>query len=321
MKTNHISGMALAIPIAFPSEFKRPILRSMDRRFWSILLVSAVLGLGWLYKESLAQRKLDFGTEYVVRKIQTTKVVFDPKTFEPVNEEKVIEKRIEEQFRSMDVQQRRQAYQEYLRQRADNRHAEIENRLRQRMNDMRNLLQTSGNRFLVVGSENSQNAYTEFTSLQNGTEEDGNRRNNTNIQLSQNLTSLNLETTDPRITSNIQQTSDHRLVVPTPQLDAGANFAGLRSADVMSKISSCEGSIQNAYSRLLKRNPDLKGKIAVRISIDKSGRVAKCIVEMNTTGSAELEREIVSKMRGLRFQAGLVKSGQVTISQTFIFGK
>lgn len=319
MRATTVSAMAVRMPVEFPHEFQKGLLKSMDRRFWTIFAVCFAAGMGMLAHKMLTHRPLDLKVDYIVRRIPGTKVVVDVKELEPLKTVKKEEEPIFRRLETMNAQQRRASFQEYLRQQAQHRQAQIALRLNERFSQMQNMLQNSGARFGVISANTSTGTYS-YSS--NEVSMENSQREISNEQIRSGQINLNLETTNREISSAVQlNTASQLITLTSPRLDRNASASGLNSTDILNVVAQNELAIQAIYTRYLNQQPDFKGKISVRISFDKSGRVMNVQVEQNTTGSAAFEREIVSKIRGWRFPATAQRRGTVTVSQTFIFGK
>ncbi|HSN14522.1 MAG TPA: AgmX/PglI C-terminal domain-containing protein [Anaeromyxobacteraceae bacterium] len=77
------------------------------------------------------------------------------------------------------------------------------------------------------------------------------------------------------------------------------------------------GLIKACYENALKRNPALKGKIAIRFTILETGGLADVSPSANTMGSPEVASCIVNTMRGWRTQ--FRPPGPVTVEYPFVF--
>lgn len=82
-------------------------------------------------------------------------------------------------------------------------------------------------------------------------------------------------------------------------------------------VASHRASIKMSYEKFLKRDPNLKGKIAIKITIAASGSVSSVVVVENTTGNHEFELEVVRKIQLWQFEP--VTDGDVTVSYPFVF--
>jgi TonB family protein len=82
-------------------------------------------------------------------------------------------------------------------------------------------------------------------------------------------------------------------------------------------VASHKTSLRMSYENYLKRNPTLSGKITVRFTISAAGTVSSITILENTTGNTDLEQEIKNKVRNWRFDA--IDEGDVTVTYPFLF--
>ncbi len=82
-------------------------------------------------------------------------------------------------------------------------------------------------------------------------------------------------------------------------------------------VTSHRSSIKMSYEKYLKRDPYLKGKITLRITISASGAVSSVIIAVNSTGNREFADEVVRKVKMWQFEQ--VTDGDVTVSYPFVF--
>jgi periplasmic protein TonB len=64
-----------------------------------------------------------------------------------------------------------------------------------------------------------------------------------------------------------------------------------------------KSAIYSIYSRALRDNPALQGKVVLEVTIDPSGEVTACRIVSSELGDAELERKLVARVRMFRFEA------------------
>jgi len=64
-----------------------------------------------------------------------------------------------------------------------------------------------------------------------------------------------------------------------------------------------KGAIYALYSRALREQPELQGKMVLEFTIAPSGEVTMCRVVSSEIGDPELERKIVARVRLFRFEA------------------
>ncbi len=95
-----------------------------------------------------------------------------------------------------------------------------------------------------------------------------------------------------------------------------------RDADQVSEVvNRHNASIQYCYQRELKQNPDLKGKLVVRFTIDPAGTVKDVKVISSTLNSPSIERCVISRIkRWDDFGAIDPAKGDATFRQVYTFG-
>jgi TonB family protein len=64
-----------------------------------------------------------------------------------------------------------------------------------------------------------------------------------------------------------------------------------------------KSAIYAIYSRALRDNPALQGKVVLEVTIAPSGEVTDCRIVSSDLGDAELERKLVARVRMFRFEA------------------
>jgi len=73
-----------------------------------------------------------------------------------------------------------------------------------------------------------------------------------------------------------------------------------------------KGGIYSIYTRALRDNPDLKGKVVLEITISPTGDVLNCVVVSSELNNPELERKLVLKVKTFKFPARDVESLTLT---------
>jgi protein TonB len=64
-----------------------------------------------------------------------------------------------------------------------------------------------------------------------------------------------------------------------------------------------KSAIYALYSRALRDNPALQGKVVLEVTIDPSGEVTGCRIVSSELGDADLERKLVARVKMFRFEA------------------
>src|SRR5512138_421800 len=99
--------------------------------------------------------------------------------------------------------------------------------------------------------------------------------------------------------------------------EAEVDSADIDQAKLAAFVKARMGLIKACYENALKRNPTLKGKIAVRFTILETGGLAEISAAQNTLGSPEVASCIVNTMKSWRTQ--FRPSGPVTVEYPFVF--
>ena len=73
-----------------------------------------------------------------------------------------------------------------------------------------------------------------------------------------------------------------------------------------------KSAIYSLYSRALREQPDLEGKVVVQLTIAPSGDVTDCHIVSTELNDAELERKLVARIRMFRFEAKDVEAMTTT---------
>jgi TonB family protein len=99
---------------------------------------------------------------------------------------------------------------------------------------------------------------------------------------------------------------------------AGAGPGVYRSnASLLAVIQRYAAGIQYCYGNELKRDPTLRGKLVVALTVAASGEVTEATVVQNTTGSHQLASCALSQIRDWRFPP--VPVGATTFQAPFVF--
>jgi len=113
------------------------------------------------------------------------------------------------------------------------------------------------------------------------------------------------------------------MVVEAPsEVDGTARRSVARSANAIHEVLLGHVSaIRYCYERELKRNPELKGKITVRITVASDGTVSNAEIVSSTMNNSRVERCILARIRLWKdFKPIDSGEGEVTFRQTYTFG-
>jgi len=113
------------------------------------------------------------------------------------------------------------------------------------------------------------------------------------------------------------------LIVEAPSEIGGVGRKSIyRSPDAIHEVLlSHVPAVRYCYERELKRNPELKGKIVVKITVAPDGSVNEAEIVSSTMNNERVERCILARIRLWKdFQAIDPKEGDVTFRQVYTFG-
>ncbi len=93
---------------------------------------------------------------------------------------------------------------------------------------------------------------------------------------------------------------------------SGSNKAKRDGSDVAQVLDSNKSAIFALYTRALRDNPDLQGKVVLKLVIAPSGDVTSCELVSSELNNPELERKLLARIKMIRFPAMDVESLTVT---------
>jgi TonB family protein len=125
-------------------------------------------------------------------------------------------------------------------------------------------------------------------------------------------------------TGSFERTGDLVVSNEVPLIEdegTGAGGAGRDPDDIYRVVENHKAAIQYCYNKELKRNPSLRGKMVIRITITPQGTVKSVKVLQNTLNNRRVERCVVSRIRNWN-DFGVIDAnyGDTTFTQTFVFG-
>jgi TonB family protein len=108
----------------------------------------------------------------------------------------------------------------------------------------------------------------------------------------------------------------------TSEVAGQAKKSALRSPDAIREVLVRHVNVvKYCYERALRKNPGLRGKVAVRITVTPDGSVSDADVVSSTLNDADVEQCILSRVRQWRdFEPIDSNEGSVTFKQTYTFG-
>lgn len=98
-------------------------------------------------------------------------------------------------------------------------------------------------------------------------------------------------------------------------------IVGRNQDDVQAVVMKHNNTIQYCYERELKRNPNLRGKMVLRITITPQGTIKKVQIISSTLNNRRVEQCVLSRIkRWSDFGSIDPKFGNITFRQTYAFG-
>ena len=100
---------------------------------------------------------------------------------------------------------------------------------------------------------------------------------------------------------------------------AGGNspVSGRSLQELQEVFDRAKGSFYALYNRALRKNPALRGKVVVKLTITPGGSVSDAVIVSSELGDAALEQKILGRVRLLRFAAKSVP--EFTYEYPFFF--
>ena len=84
---------------------------------------------------------------------------------------------------------------------------------------------------------------------------------------------------------------------------AGSTKAARSREEIELIFDRNKGAIYALYSRALRDNPELKGKVVLELTIAPTGEITQCRIVSSELNDAELERKLVARVKSFRFEA------------------
>ncbi len=106
---------------------------------------------------------------------------------------------------------------------------------------------------------------------------------------------------------------------PSSIKGSGSGGTNRKSSDISKVINRINGSAKCKYETRLRSNPNLKGTIIIRFTIEMDGTVSSSSIASSTTGDPLFGNEIMSLIRRLDF--GSTDKGNVVVVVPFTFSK
>lgn len=102
-------------------------------------------------------------------------------------------------------------------------------------------------------------------------------------------------------------------------IDVKSQHGSRSAADIMKVVRQRSPGLRHIYNEYLKKKPGFEGKVALKFTIDPSGKVISISVASSTTGYGEFDAAIKSAVQNWPFSK--VKGGNTTVTIPFTFSE
>jgi TonB family protein len=99
----------------------------------------------------------------------------------------------------------------------------------------------------------------------------------------------------------------------------GKNHKGNRTREeIQTVFDQNKGAVYALYNRALRKDPTLRGKVVLELTISPGGRVTKCRIVSSELNNKKLERKLVSRIKMFKFLAKDVDTAIVSYPIDFL---
>jgi TonB family protein len=99
----------------------------------------------------------------------------------------------------------------------------------------------------------------------------------------------------------------------------GKNHKGNRTREeIQTVFDQNKGAVYALYNRALRKDPSLRGKVVLELTISPSGKVTKCRIISSELNDKKLERKLVSRIKLFKFTAKDVETAVVSYPIDFL---
>lgn len=107
--------------------------------------------------------------------------------------------------------------------------------------------------------------------------------------------------------------------IQTPGQMRGSQAALVRRSveSVMGVVKSQQGRIMYTYTKYMRTDPNLRGKVSVDLTIEADGAVSSVQLVESTMNNTDFDREVLNILRRLRFEP--IPEGSLTVNIPYVF--
>ncbi|MGB7905507.1 MAG: AgmX/PglI C-terminal domain-containing protein [Steroidobacteraceae bacterium] len=103
-------------------------------------------------------------------------------------------------------------------------------------------------------------------------------------------------------TAKVSSTATEASAAPEAQRSGKSAKAARTREEIELVFDKNKSAIYSLYSRALRENPALQGKVVLEVTIAPSGEVTECRLVSSELGDPELERKLVARVKMFRFE-------------------
>ncbi|MCU7813814.1 MAG: TonB family protein [Candidatus Thiodiazotropha sp. (ex Rostrolucina anterorostrata)] len=99
----------------------------------------------------------------------------------------------------------------------------------------------------------------------------------------------------------------------------GKHYKGNRTREEIQLVfDQNKGAVYAMYNRALRKDPALRGKVVLELTITPAGKVTKCVILSSELNDSKLERKLVSRIKLFKFSAKDVETAIVSYPIDFL---
>ncbi len=99
----------------------------------------------------------------------------------------------------------------------------------------------------------------------------------------------------------------------------GKDYKGYRTREEIQLVfDQNKGAVYALYNRALRKDPSLRGKVVLELTITPAGKVTKCVILSSELNDPKLERKLVSRIKLFKFPARDVDTAVVSYPIDFL---
>ncbi|WP_316368325.1 AgmX/PglI C-terminal domain-containing protein [Candidatus Thiodiazotropha sp. CDECU1] len=99
----------------------------------------------------------------------------------------------------------------------------------------------------------------------------------------------------------------------------GKDYKGFRTREEIQLVfDQNKGAVYALYNRALRKDPSLRGKVVLELTITPAGKVTKCVILSSELNDPKLERKLVSRIKLFKFPAKDVDTAVVSYPIDFL---